>query len=51
MAATSHEFYPAYGRRLRFVRHRLDISEQEAAAAFDVTVKTYCGHEAGKPPR
>jgi transcriptional regulator with XRE-family HTH domain len=31
------------------VRHQLGISEQEAAAAFGVTVRTYRRYEAGKP--
>jgi DNA-binding XRE family transcriptional regulator len=46
-----YEFYRAYARRLRFVRHRLGITEQSAADAFGVTVRTYQSYEAGKPPR
>jgi ribosome-binding protein aMBF1 (putative translation factor) len=44
-----YEFYRAFGRRLRYARHQLGISEQAAAEAFDVTVRTYRRYEAGKP--
>lgn len=43
------EFYRAFAERLRFARAQLGISEQEAAYAFGVTVRTYRGYEAGKP--
>jgi ribosome-binding protein aMBF1 (putative translation factor) len=42
-----YELYRAFGRRLQYVRHQLGISEQEAAAAFGVRVKTYRRYEAG----
>jgi ribosome-binding protein aMBF1 (putative translation factor) len=43
------DFYRAFAERLRFARAQLGISEQEAAAAFGVTVRTYRRYEAGKP--
>jgi hypothetical protein len=42
------DYYRAFAERLRFARAQLGISEQEAAAGFGVTVKTYRGYEAGK---
>jgi hypothetical protein len=43
------DFNRAFGERLRFARAQLNISEQEAAYAFGVTVRTYRRYEAGKP--
>jgi transcriptional regulator with XRE-family HTH domain len=38
-----------FGRRLRTAREALGITEQEAAGAAGVTLKTYLGYEAGRP--
>jgi DNA-binding XRE family transcriptional regulator len=43
------DYYRAFAGRLRYARAQLGISEQEAAYAFDVTVRTYRRYEAGKP--
>jgi hypothetical protein len=43
------DFYRAFGERLQYARAQLGISEEEAAYAFDVTVRTYRRYEAGKP--
>ena len=50
-ARRRYEFYIAFGRRLRYARARLNITEQEAAASFGVSVRTYRKYEAGKRPR
>jgi DNA-binding XRE family transcriptional regulator len=41
----------AVGNRLRVTRIVLGITEQEAAAGFGVTLKTYRNYEAGRPQR
>jgi transcriptional regulator with XRE-family HTH domain len=41
-------FYRAAGSRLRTVRFLFKLTEAEAAAAADVTVRTWRGWEAGK---
>jgi hypothetical protein len=43
------DFFRAFGERLQYARAQLGISEQEAAYAFGVTVRTYRGYEVGKP--
>lgn len=50
-ARAKYLFYRAWGWRLRYARHQLRITEQEAAAAFGVTIRTYRRHEAGKEHR
>jgi transcriptional regulator with XRE-family HTH domain len=40
-------FWEAFGHRLRVTRIALEISEQEAAKAFGVTLRTYRKYEAG----
>jgi transcriptional regulator with XRE-family HTH domain len=42
-------FTTQLGERLRFARTQLNISEEEAAHAFGVTVRTYRRYEAAKP--
>jgi transcriptional regulator with XRE-family HTH domain len=44
-------YYRAFGRRLRRVRKLRSLSEQDAAAAYGVTVATYRRHEAGARQR
>jgi hypothetical protein len=43
--------WPAIGRRMQIARHALGITEQGAAAAWDVTLRTYRKWEAGAPQR
>jgi transcriptional regulator with XRE-family HTH domain len=43
------DYYRALGERLRFARTQLGISEEEAAYAFGVTVRTYRHYEGAKP--
>ena len=43
--------WKACGRRLKVTRIALGISEQEAAEAHGVTLKTYRAYEAGAPQR
>jgi len=43
--------YRLYGQRLRVTRLVLGITEQEAADACGVMLKTYRGYEEGKPER
>jgi hypothetical protein len=43
------DFCCKLGERLRFVRTQLNISEEKAAYAFGVTVRTYRRYEAAKP--
>jgi transcriptional regulator with XRE-family HTH domain len=45
------DFYNAAGLRLRQAREALDLTEQQAADAFGVTLKTYRKYEAGGRPR
>jgi ribosome-binding protein aMBF1 (putative translation factor) len=42
------DYHRAVGERLRFARAQLGISEEEAAYAFGVTVRTYRRYEAAK---
>jgi transcriptional regulator with XRE-family HTH domain len=44
------DYYRAFGERLKYARAQLGITEEETAAVFDVTVRTYRGYEAGKRP-
>lgn len=44
-------FWQDHGHRLRVTRIALGISEQEAADAWGVALRTYKGYEAGKPSR
>ena len=44
-------FWDAVGRRMSLARLALGISEQEAAAAWQVTLRTYRKYEAGAPQR
>jgi ribosome-binding protein aMBF1 (putative translation factor) len=46
---SSYEFYRAFGRRLRYARRQLGISEAAAAAALGFSVRSYRRYEAGKP--
>ena len=46
-----HAFFRSFGRRLKYARAQLCISEPAAAEAFGVTAKTYLRYEAGLPPR
>jgi transcriptional regulator with XRE-family HTH domain len=43
--------WDAVARRMRIARLALGITEQEAAAAWRVTLRTYRKWEAGSPPR
>jgi Helix-turn-helix domain len=43
------DYYRALGERLRFARAQLGVSEEEAAYACGVTVRTYRRYEAAKP--
>jgi hypothetical protein len=45
------DFYRLFGERLRHARAQLRLTEEEAAAAFYITLKTYRRHEAGLPSR
>jgi DNA-binding XRE family transcriptional regulator len=50
-ARADREFYIAFGQRLRIVREALGLTEQEAATASGLTLKSYRAHEAGlRPP-
>jgi hypothetical protein len=51
LAATAICFYQSFGKRLRFVRHQLDITEAEAAEAYGISLRTYRHYEAGHAPR
>jgi transcriptional regulator with XRE-family HTH domain len=42
-------YWRAYGRRLHKARSALNISEAEAAAAYEVTLRTYKRWEDGAP--
>jgi ribosome-binding protein aMBF1 (putative translation factor) len=42
-----YEYGRAFGRRLRYARAQLGISEVEAATAFGVSISTYRRYEAG----
>jgi transcriptional regulator with XRE-family HTH domain len=44
-------YWDAVGRRMSLARLALGISEQEAAAAWQVTLRTYRKYEAGAPQR
>jgi transcriptional regulator with XRE-family HTH domain len=44
-----YQFYRAFGRRLRYARHQLGVSEAAAAAALGFTVRSYRRYEADKP--
>ena len=50
-AIESAEFHRGYAERLKRSRELLGISEEEAAAAFGVSLRTYQRYEAGKPHR
>lgn len=43
----SDDWYRAHGERLQVARRNLGIPEEDAAAAFDVTIRTYRKWEAG----
>jgi len=45
------EFYRPLGHRLRVVRLALDITEQEAAAAAGLSIRTYRRWESGCPQK
>jgi hypothetical protein len=44
------EWRQAFAERLKFAREQLDITEKAAAAAFQITVRTYRKYEAGRRP-
>jgi transcriptional regulator with XRE-family HTH domain len=48
---TDKEWYRALGERLQVARRNLGISDEDAAAAFNVTIRTYRKWEAGGRPR
>jgi len=50
-AIESAKFRRGYAERLRRTRELLGISEEEAAAAFQITLRTYRRYELGKPHR
>jgi DNA-binding XRE family transcriptional regulator len=42
-----YEWHQRFGRRLKYVRARLGVSEAQAAELFGVTLKTYRRYERG----
>jgi DNA-binding XRE family transcriptional regulator len=47
----SYEFNRGVGRRLRYARHQLNISEAAVATTLGVSLRTYRGYEDGKVTR
>jgi transcriptional regulator with XRE-family HTH domain len=49
MKRSSRRYWKGYGHRLRVTRLALGLTEQQAAEAYQVTLRTYRRYEDGQP--